>query len=511
MATPIKVEREIHLNTAFDVWHGVKAVGYSKLSDDAFAEHLLHIHRQYCGECFPSECQQQGYDPSYHLGQDIYKNEVKLVEEKEGVSVPDDVLQSTSVTMMGIKSELIDDLYQEDLGEVVSAKVLENNSNSTDNYHLQSTEEYSKTSPYFCSSENSTEDTAVGTCFIQNTIQVDKHMPINAGNSNGEPYPIGIINTKLHAYAIGISSGTPVNSGKKCETYCKTPPNQRIQSEVGDKCMTDTKEKSFICTVCGKGFKERCKLDRHTRIHTNHRPCVCKECGKGFNERCTLKRHTRIHTNEKLFVCNECGKGFMQSCHLKSHARIHTNETPFVCKECGKGFCDDGTLMRHIRIHTNERPFVCKECRKRFCDSFTLKRHLKIHSNERLFVCKECGKGFNQSCNLRRHIRIHTNDRPYVCKKCGKTFRDGGGLKKHMRIHTNGRPFEDHLFVKCGKAFHHRGNLRRHIRVHTNDKPFVCTECGKAFTQSGSLKKHKNSQTEMTGHLYVESITEKWY
>ncbi|XP_077987015.1 uncharacterized protein LOC144441334 [Glandiceps talaboti] len=464
-----------------------------------------------------------------------------------------------------VGSKTIGNQYQQDTRDGTAKKGHAINCNSTDNHQLQSTEDYSETSPD-SSTESLTEgdeasDNAVKSSSTQknitgddviNSITISKegvddkqqtnqqctqhenkheYVPAIPESSKGESIPMEF-QIKLHGDTCE-NRNENINNG--------SPPNQSKHSESENKCMADTNEKSFTCTECGKGFHQRTNLKKHTRIHTNDRLFVCTECGKGFNQSCNLRRHIRIHTKDRPYVCKECGKDFHDSGSLKKHARIHTNDRPYVCRECGKGFYEGCNLKRHIRIHTNERPYVCNVCGKGFIDTCHLKLHIPIHSNEKPYVCEECGKGFHQSDTLKKHVRTHTNDWPFVCKVCGKGFHEGGRLEKHTRIHTNERPFickecgkgftrndtlkkhvrthtNDRLFVctECGKGFNESGALKRHIRIHTNDRPFACTECGKAFHESGNLKKHIRIHTndrpflcEECGRAFSESSSLK--
>ncbi|KAF7643896.1 hypothetical protein LDENG_00231480, partial [Lucifuga dentata] len=129
---------------------------------------------------------------------------------------------------------------------------------------------------------------------------------------------------------------------------------------------SQTGEKAFSCSVCGKNFTQSGNLKRHARIHTGEKPYRCLFCHKNFTRSADLKRHVKIHTGEKPFSCLSCGIRFNQSGHLKKHIRIHTGERPFSCSLCSKDFTESGHLNRHMRIHTGKKSFSCSKCGKKF-------------------------------------------------------------------------------------------------------------------------------------------------
>lgn len=120
-----------------------------------------------------------------------------------------------------------------------------------------------------------------------------------------------------------------------------------------------TKEKSFICTYCGKCFSCPNRLKTHRRIHTGEKPFSCNQCGKRFSDSSNVKRHQNTHTGKKPFICTLCGRGFSQSGCLITHQRVHTGEKPFSCMQCGKRFSDSSNLKRHQNTHVVKKACSC--------------------------------------------------------------------------------------------------------------------------------------------------------
>ncbi|XP_027875970.1 zinc finger protein 624-like isoform X7 [Xiphophorus couchianus] len=81
---------------------------------------------------------------------------------------------------------------------------------------------------------------------------------------------------------------------------------------------TSTKKRSFKCDICGRCYRQLCKLKNHYRTHTGERPFSCETCGKSFSLINYLNDHKRTHTGEKPFSCQSCGKKFLSNEHFKS-------------------------------------------------------------------------------------------------------------------------------------------------------------------------------------------------
>ncbi|OCT90184.1 hypothetical protein XELAEV_18018796mg [Xenopus laevis] len=253
---------------------------------------------------------------------------------------------------------------------------------------------------------------------------------------------------------------------------------------------THTGEKPYACNDCEKRFICKLHLVRHQRSHTGERPYICSKCGKGFTQSSNLLTHLRTHTGEKPYCCAQCGKCFIRRSHVIRHQRIHTGEGPYGCSECSKSFTESSALLKHQRTHTGEKPYACAQCPKSFMDKSALANHQRTHTGERPYPCRDCGKSFSHSSALVKHQRIHTGEKPYACGKCEKSFSQTSALVNHQRTHTGEKPF---ACTDCGKCFTQTSSLVKHQRTHTGERPYTCSECGKSFTYSSVLVKHQRT------------------
>ncbi|PWA13928.1 hypothetical protein CCH79_00018109 [Gambusia affinis] len=233
------------------------------------------------------------------------------------------------------------------------------------------------------------------------------------------------------------------------------------------------------------------------------RSYTCDICGKGLTSQCNLERHYRAHKGEKPFSCQICEKSFSQMYRLNEHKRSHTGERPFSCQKCGKTFARKECLNVHKKIHTNEKSFTCDTCGKSFSHSFYFKLHKKLHTGEKPFSCETCGKCFTIGANLNVHKRIHTGEKPFSCQKCGKRFSRIDHLHKHQSIHTGEKPFP---CLTCGKSFSRLHHLNTHMKIHTSKRDFPCEVCGKSFMYASKLDYHKKQKHKTNISVTMSSV-----
>lgn len=117
--------------------------------------------------------------------------------------------------------------------------------------------------------------------------------------------------------------------------------------------------------------------------------CTFSGCGKIFKFKSEIVRHTIIHQKDRPYSCTYagCKKAFKRADALENHMRIHAGVLPFQCNlpGCDRKFATKAALRYHQIRHKNNRVFKCEfeSCKKTFLTASQLKQHHKAYNFHR--------------------------------------------------------------------------------------------------------------------------------
>ncbi|XP_008424694.1 PR domain zinc finger protein 10 isoform X2 [Poecilia reticulata] len=260
----------------------------------------------------------------------------------------------------------------------------------------------------------------------------------------------------------------------------------------------------FKCTLCGKAFRDKDKLELHLRVHGRDAYAFsCHCCGKSFVSDAALEDHLLAHAESRSYSCLLCPETFERLELLKDHVDVHAVDGCFSCPSCKKSFTDFIQVKKHIRCFHSEKIFQCPDCDKAFCRPDKLRLHMLRHSDRKDFLCSTCGKQFKRKDKLREHMqRMHNPDRE--AKKSDRTHRSKAHKTKVPSTDLESFVFKCRL---CMMGFRRRGMLvnhlsKRHPEMRIDDVPeltlpiikpnrdYFCQYCDKVYKSASKRKAH---------------------
>ena len=108
------------------------------------------------------------------------------------------------------------------------------------------------------------------------------------------------------------------------------------------------------CPYCGNILAVT-SLEQHIIMqHTKQFSFVCHICSKGFVKQSLLTHHIdEEHIKELKHICDDCGKGFYSKLKLNTHKYWAHKNNDWRCEPCSKKYTCQGALIKHLKRHHN--------------------------------------------------------------------------------------------------------------------------------------------------------------
>lgn len=156
------------------------------------------------------------------------------------------------------------------------------------------------------------------------------------------------------------------------------------------KCHT---ENGFECRDCGEKFLFWKPLSSHLwRFHKIDMDLFsCDKCEyKTYSLSKLNNIHKLIHGDDKSFLCNICNKAFKNCKQLRNHKITHRDKSEklvHVCEVCSKSFSNRRQLRVHMDVvHRKIKPFLCNYCGYKGSSRSSLKMHIRQHTGREQII-----------------------------------------------------------------------------------------------------------------------------
>ncbi|KAJ0067280.1 hypothetical protein NL108_015810, partial [Boleophthalmus pectinirostris] len=202
---------------------------------------------------------------------------------------------------------------------------------------------------------------------------------------------------------LDLSSAQLTEVGHLGEVVLESSQPDSDQDPDQDPEQSDSEERQYRCSYCGKAYSHASSLYRHQQSHTGKtsakrtphesRPHTCPHCGLSFKGSRMLGSHLRLHGKRRIHPCNICGKEFNHSSSLSRHRLIHKK---------GKKDHPKTAAHPHAPAHAAHAAAPALHPLKGRRGKRPNAAAAPLHPSK-LYACPQCDMSFKSSTQLNKH------------------------------------------------------------------------------------------------------------